>query len=136
MLLGRYIYGKLSTTTAVTDLVGERIFPVYVPQNETYPCITYMVDNAPLDSKMKDRLAYHDRATVTFHVWADHAQGQQGYDDLDDIDAAIRAALDFVAAAISGIIVETCKYENSRDGRDDDRLLILREITYTFTTKN
>lgn len=136
MLLGKYIYGKLSTTTAITDLVGTRIHPVFLVQSAVYPAIVYMVDNAPTDRSAKDRPADHDRATVTFHIWADHAQGQQGYDDLDAIDAALRDALDYVEGTVSGVTVEFCKYQGSRDGRDEERTLFLREATYVFTTKN
>lgn len=35
------IYTKLSSTDAVTDLVGTRIYPLKLPQNPTYPAITY-----------------------------------------------------------------------------------------------
>lgn len=136
MLLGKYIYGKLSITSAITDLVGLRIYPVFLIQDAAYPAIVYTVNNEPLDSRMKDKGPYHDRATVTFHIWADHAQGQQGYDDLDAIDAALRTALDNVEGTVSGVTVEACRYEGSRDGRDEERTLFLREATYRFTTKN
>lgn len=137
MLLGKYIYGKLSALTAITDLVGLRIYPVFLPMPAEYPAVVYMVNSAPLDNNMKDRAAYHDRATVTFHIWADHAQGQQGYDDLDSIDTALRTALDNVAQqTVNGVTVETCKYLGSQDGRDEERTLFLREANYSFTTKN
>lgn len=136
MYLGKYIYGKLSTTTAITDLVGTRIYPVFLPDKVAYPAIVYTVANLPLDRGMKDQPANHDRAIVTFHIWADHAQGQQGYDDLDSIDAALREALDFVEGTVAGVIVEGCHYDGSRDGRDEERTLFLRETNYTFTTKN
>ena len=136
MQLGKYIYGKLSATTAITDLVGTRIFPVFLPQTADYPAIVYTVNNTPLDRSMKSEPADHDRATVTFHIWADHAQGQQGYDDLDAIDAALRTTLDFVEGTVSGVTVESCHYDGSRDGRDEERTLFMREATYTFTTKN
>lgn len=136
MQLGKYLYGKLTSVTAITDLVGQNIYPVFLPQQATYPCIVYMVNSAPLDNNMKGEAAYHDRATVTFHIWADHAQGQQGYDDLDAIDVALRAALDRVTGTVSGITVESCKYLGSQDGRDEERTLFMREANYSFTTKN
>lgn len=136
MRLGRYIFGKISTATAVTDLIGSRLHPVFLPQSAAYPAVVYMVSTVPMDRGMKDYPADHDRATVTFHVWADHLQGQQGYDDLDNIEAALRETLDFVEGTVSGVTVENSRFVSSTDGRDEDRTLILREIVYTMTTKN
>lgn len=136
MNIGRYIYGKLSNTTAITDLVGTRIYPVFLPMGAEYPAIVYTASNNPLDRGMKTEPADHDKAAVSFFIWADHAQGQEAYDLIDDIDSALRTALDFVVGTESGVTVEDCKYLGSQDGRDEDRLLFMRKADYTFTTKN
>ncbi len=136
MNLGKYIYGKLSAASAITDLVGTRIYPIFLPMTASYPAIVYMVNNTPNDRGMKDRPADHDKAIVTFHIWVDHAQGQQGYDDLDAIDTALRTVLDYVEGTVNAVTVEGCHYDGSRDGRDEERTLFMREATYTFTTRN
>lgn len=136
MLIGRYIYGKLSNDTGVSALVEDRIYPVLLPMDEPYPSIVYTVTNEPLDNNAKQEKASYDRQIVTFHVWADQSQGQQAYDDIDDIDAAIREALDRVEDTVSGVTVEAAYYLGSQDGRDESRGLFLREIRYSITTRN
>lgn len=136
MKAGQYIYAKLAATTAVTNLVGTRIYPIYMPQQATYPAIVFSVDNAPLDGNMKDLPAYHDRATVTFNFWADVEQGADGYAALDNIDAAVRTALDFVTGTAGSVVVEGCKYIGSTDGIDPDVMKISRTATYQLITKN
>ncbi|MEZ5945216.1 MAG: DUF3168 domain-containing protein [Planctomycetaceae bacterium] len=42
-------YSFLSGTTAITDLVGTRIYPEFLPQNPVYPALTYRLISAPHD---------------------------------------------------------------------------------------
>lgn len=136
MKIGRYIYGKLSGTTAITNLVGTRIYPVFLPMAAAYPAIVYMQTCTPKDNGMKVEKPDHDDHTVTLHIWADHAQGAEAYDVLDDIEAELRTALDRVEATVNAVQVESCIYTGSRDGRDEDRTLVMREVTFKFTTAN
>ncbi|MGB9780621.1 DUF3168 domain-containing protein [Caldanaerobacter sp.] len=41
MMLEQAIYGYVSTHAGVTALVGNRIYPLLLPQNPTYPAIVY-----------------------------------------------------------------------------------------------
>jgi hypothetical protein len=135
MNTGKYIYGKLSGTAGVTALVSTRIYPMILPQDAIYPAIVYSVDNKPLDSNMKDRAGYHDRATVTLNIWADVKFGQAAYTSLDQIDTAVRTAMDFQTGTSNGVTCETCKYMGSEDIYSEDRLLIGRSATYVLTIK-
>lgn len=136
MKAGNYIYAKLTATEGVTNLVSTRIYPVIMPQEVACPAIVYSVSNRPLDANMKDRGPYHDQATVSFTFWADIQFGQDAYTSLDAIDAAVRAAIDFVSATAGGVTCETCKYLGSEDVFSEDRLLLGRQATYQLTTKN
>jgi len=135
MKAGQYIYAKLTAATAVTDLVGTRIYPVFLPQNAEYPAIVYLVDNEP-HTVTKDTPADLDIARVKFHFWASAAQGENGYQSVEDIDYAVREALDFVGGTAGTVTVELCHYDGSKDGRDDEMTLFMREASYTFITKN
>ena len=136
MNVGQYIYTKLSGTSAVSALVGSRIYPVFLPQTAAYPAIVYRMTNEPNERQMKTQAADHDRATVTFNFWADASQGANAYAALDSIDKAVRDALDFVEATAGGVTVEHCHYDNSSDDFDAEAMLLLRTATYTFITKN
>lgn len=135
MRIGQYIYTKLAADSAVTALVGTRIYPVFLPQNAEYPAIVYMTENTP-HSLTKTQAADKDVAKVTFHYWASAAQGENGYEAIEDIDEAVRAALDFVEDNAGGVTVVSCHYDGSLDGRDEEMTLFLKTANYTFITTN
>lgn len=134
MNVGKYIYTVLAADVGVSALVSNRIYPVLRAEKSVLPAIVYTVSTAPLD-KQKDHVAYHDNEFVTFHFWADVQQGQDGYASITEIDSAVRTALDFVPGTSSGVTVEYCAYEGSKDIFDDDRMLIGKEANYKFITK-
>lgn len=139
MNTGKYIYTKLKATAAVTALIGSgdntRLYPVYLPQNVAYPAVVFTVANVP-HHFVKDQPSDIDRAKVTFHIWASAAQGENGYQQIEDIDAAIRTALDYVEGTAGGVTVVNCHYDGSTDGRDEEMTLYMREAIYTVMVKN
>ncbi|HSG51145.1 MAG TPA: DUF3168 domain-containing protein [Rheinheimera sp.] len=135
MKLGQYIYAKLSATSAVTALVGTRIYPVFVPEDSTYPAIVFTVTNQPTDDQ-KERKSDHDTAQVTFTYWAEVKQGADAYAALDNVDLAVRNALDFVTGTAGGVTVEGCKYVSSADGMDENIMFLSRTAVYQFITAN
>lgn len=135
MNIGKYIYATLSADAAVSAIVGTRIFPVFMPMQAEYPAIVYTVTNEPLD-QTKAHAGYYDRSIVTLHLWADVAQGAQAYSVLEDLDLAVRAALDYVSATAGGVTVDSCRYTGSQDGRDENNLAYLKQVTYHFTVRN
>jgi len=136
MKAGNYIYSKLTATAGVTALVSMRVYPMILPQEQVFPAIVYMVENKPLDPNAKDKAAAHDTATVTLNYWAEVKYGQDAYTSLDNIDVAVRAAIDFVEGTAGGVVCEFCKYIGSQDIYSEDRLLLGRAATYQITTKN
>lgn len=134
MNVGKYIYAKLGATAGVTALVSTRIYPVLLPQNCVFPAVVYTSRTTPNDSQ-KTQSANHDREAVTFRVWADVQQGEDGYTSVQAIEAAIRAALDFVSATAGGVQVDHCHFDSSDDVVAEDRLLLGRELNYTFIVK-
>lgn len=135
MNIGKYIVAVLAADAGVSAIVGTRIYPVFVPQGATFPCVLYMVKNEPLD-QTKGHPGYHDTALVTFHLWAEYNERQAAYSKLEDLDAAIRAALDNVEGTTAGVTVESCNYMGSIDGRDENNMMYLKTATYKFITKN
>lgn len=136
MRAGNYIYSKLSAAAGVTALVSTRIYPMLMPDKPSFPAVAYSVQNRPLDASKKDVDADHDTATVTLTIWADIQQMQDAYTSLDDIDTAIRAALDYQQSTAGGVNCEFCKYVSSEDVISEDRLLLGRVAVYQLITKN
>jgi hypothetical protein len=136
MKAGNYIFAKLTAAAGVTAIVSTRIYPMILPQEQVFPAIVYSVQNKPLDNNAKDKAAAHDTAVVSFNFWADVKYGQDAYTALDNIDLAVRTALDFVEGVAGGVTCEGCKYIGSEDIYSEDRLLLGRVATYQLITKN
>ncbi len=67
---------------------------------------------------------------------ADASQGNNAYASLDNIDLAVRNAIDFVAATAGSVEVSDCEYKDSEDGFNPENMTITRTATYRFITKN
>lgn len=136
MRAGRYIYSKLTASSGLTALVGQRIYPIIAPQDVTLPFITYRVGNAPLD-QTKDHAGYLDRASVEFRIWADYIEGQNAYEMIEDIDYQLREALDYESDTAGGVQVVSPEYRGSDDGDViEDRVLFLKVARYELIIKN
>jgi len=135
MNVGKYIYSVLTANPGVSALVGTRVYPVIIAEKAAFPSIVYTVSTTPKD-KQKTAVSDHDTEVVTFHFWADLQQGADAYTKTNAIDAAVRSALDFVSGTAASVIVEHCHFDGSRDIIYEDRMLIGKEATYTFITKN
>ena len=45
MDIGERIFSSLTTSTVITIITGNRIYPSIVPQGSTWPCVTYQMTN-------------------------------------------------------------------------------------------
>lgn len=135
MNVGKFIYSVLAADATVSALVGTRIYPVIMAEKATFPAIVYSVSTTPKD-RQKTAVSDHDTEVVTFHFWADIQQGADAYTKTNAIDAAVRDAFDFVSGTAASVIVEHCHFDGSKDIISEDRMLLGKEATYTFITKN
>lgn len=139
MQIGKYIHAKLTAAAPVTAIVGTgasaRIYPVYMPQSNsapgTGPGIVYMVETEPHGASKVDE-GTHLRSNVTLHLWADVSQGQLAYSKLEDLDAAVYDALNYVDATSGGVTVESCRHLKTIDGRDEQNMYFLKTAVYTI----
>ena len=83
------IYTRLSGYSALTDLVGTRIFPNQLPQNTTLPAITYHRVSGQRFSAMSGDSGVV-KARFQFDIWGD---GVKSYKPCIDIREALRGAL-------------------------------------------
>lgn len=54
LLIGKLIYGTISSSAEVTSLVDNRIYPIVAPAETTYPFIVYTRANAYPNTHTKD----------------------------------------------------------------------------------
>lgn len=98
ILIGLHIRRALEKETDVTGFVGNRIFPLVVPQGvETYPFICYDISGGSGDSTKDGNV--DDTASVSLAVIA------KTYEEAIVIGNAVRYALDGKTAEYSEFIV-------------------------------
>ena len=105
-MIGKVIYGRLTTDAAVTGICGLNIFPDIAPQNVQYPFVVYTIVNSlPVD--FKDGQSNLEEITLQIDVYT------QSYDDTQDLSNLIRNRLDRFTGTAEGIDVQTIKYMSS-----------------------
>lgn len=66
MNIGANIYRALSTNEALTTLIGNKIFPVFIPQGASMPAIIYDILYVPTITKERNKV--QERCIVTILV--------------------------------------------------------------------
>lgn len=70
MIIEAALYSYLSTYAGLTDLISTRLYPLVLPQNPTYPAITYLKVSRVGGRAMKSTNPRHIRARFQFSCWA------------------------------------------------------------------
>lgn len=105
-MIGKLIYGRLSTDGLITAYVGTKIYPDITPQNVQYPFVVYTITNSlPVD--FKDGQSNLEEITLQIDVYT------QSYDDTQDLANLIRNRLDRFVGTVEGVEVQTIKYMSS-----------------------
>ena len=94
------IFQTLTTTTSITDAVSTRIYPLVLPQNSTFPCLSYArTDNNKLYCLMGS--ATLENPHIEINGWA------LTYTAIKDLStriiAAMSSAVGFTCILISDI---------------------------------
>lgn len=125
MALGAYIRAKLTADTAVAAIAGNRVFPLAIPQNESYPAVVYGVQTVP-HSNTKTGAADMDKHTVRIQLWGND------YDQLHDLKDAIRACLDYATGSEGGVTVADAEFVSAEDAMDEKNEMFTIQTIYTF----
>ena len=105
-MIGKVIYGRLSTDVAVTGVCGLRIFPDIAPQNVTYPfCVYTIINSVAVD--FKDGQSNLEEVQFQVDVYTNN------YDTTQSLSNSIRNRLDRFVGTVNDISVQTVKYMSS-----------------------
>jgi len=107
------LYARLSGYAGLTALVSTRIYPAPIPQNPTYPLVTY---------QEIDRVSPHTMGTLAgvTHIryqidsWATTLAGAKA------VAAQVEAALDNYAGTSDTIVILNCFLESGQSSPYDD----------------
>lgn len=102
-MIGKLIYGRLSTASNITAIIGTNIYPDITPQNVDYPFIVYsIIDSNPVD--FKDGQSNLEEIDLQIDVYT------QNYDTTQNLANLIRNRLDRFVGTLEGVEVQSIKY--------------------------
>ena len=105
-MIGKVIYGRLTTDAAVTGICGLNIFPDIAPQNVQYPFMVYTIINSlPVD--FKDGQSNLEEITLQIDVYTNN------YETTQTLANIVRNRLDRFVGTVNSISVQTIKYMSS-----------------------
>ena len=105
-MIGKVIYGRLSTESTVVAIVGQKIYPDLTPQDVQYPfCVYTIVNSTPVD--YKDGQSNLEEVQFQIDCYT------QSYDTTQELANNIRNSLDRFVGTVNGISVQTIKYMSS-----------------------
>ena len=128
MNIGKAIYGILSGTTAVTDLVSTKIFPEIAEQETAAPFVIYQVQSVqPEDT--------HDGPSKLDEVRVEVLCYDDAYNGAADLASAVRGALDRVKGTYNGVNVESVQFNDVDFEIEYDPRRYSQVLTFTFRIK-
>jgi hypothetical protein len=105
-MIGKVIYGRLSTDTTVTNICGLSIYPDIAPQNVQYPFIVYTITNStPVD--YKDGQSNLEQINLQVDIYTNN------YDTTQTLANNVRNRLDRFVGTVNGVSVQTINYVSS-----------------------
>lgn len=112
MMITEAFYAKLAATTGLTSLVSTRIYPIRLPQNPVFPCVTFQVISEPRIHSLDGASA--PNAIIQVDCWArQHKEAHQ-------VAEAVMAAFDSFAGTMGSVTVSACLLQNRQEIYEPD----------------
>ena len=100
------LYLLLRASGPVADIVGDRIYPVTIDQDQIYPALCYTKTVTPVDVKhtpvINPGLNPGEVVTYRIHCFANQLGNEAGADVCDRLARTVRQALDRVHGQVDG----------------------------------
>lgn len=113
MSIEKAIYTRLSEFAGLSALVAARIHPLKLPQNVTYPCVTFSKISTERHSAMGADAAV-TRSRYQVSSWA------KNYSDVEPVSEQVRAALQRFRGTVSSVVIQDIFIENELDLYESD----------------
>lgn len=104
-MIERKIYSHLSTTTAITAVVGTRIYPYWLPDQAKYPAISYFRVSGGQQNTLSG-YSNLENPRIQFDVWA------ESYKQAKEIRSAVHSVMSQATAFQSLLIDDSDIYED------------------------
>lgn len=123
------IVDVLENDADVSAIIGDRIFPLVIPQEKALPAITYeRVDTDPNDTK--SGASTLDGDLIDLDLWG------KDFAVLKDLAKKIRTTLDRFSGTRQGIIVQSIQYQNQVVGFSAEKNIYHLIQTYKVRETN
>ena len=125
---GKAIYSILTGDSAVSALVGSRVYPQIAAQGAAFPFVVYLVnDLTPSDTKSGvstlDEVRYEVLAIA------------ETYAEAADLNEKIRTALDRYTGTVSGVVIDSIQFTELEVDFDDNSETYIANSEYVIRVK-
>ena len=103
MTEGKAIYSILTSTSAVSAIVGTRIYPQIAAQGAAFPFVVYVLqDTSPSDTK--------SGVSTLDEVRYDIVVASETYAEASDLTNKIRTALDRYTGTVESVVIDSIQF--------------------------
>ena len=133
---GKALYHLLTNASGVTDIVSTRIYPVTAPQGTAFPFVVYSTISS-IPQNTKDVPAAVDHVRLQIDCYAKSTASISGYDQAEQLAAAVRAAIDGVTpGTYAGVLVDGIRFEQENDAIEEEINVFRNSADYQFRIKH
>lgn len=126
-MIEKALFQKLSTTSAITAIVGSRIFPVFLPEKTVLPAIVFL--RVSTTGAAISHTKSSGKLTSNFEV------GCYGKDIqvAKNLAKLVRSALSGFSGTVAGIVIHRAEVENEFDDYDFETGLYTVPVEVSLT---
>jgi hypothetical protein len=119
------LYSLLTSTSAITDLIGARVTPVVIPPNVTFPCLSFTDISMVADPLLQGPGTSTKR--IRFDCWG------KSYNDAKNLQAALHSLFDgYVGTLPDGTVIQETQLGNELDLYESDNRIYRSMTEYLF----
>ncbi len=119
------IYTMLMSSTDITDIIGDNLFPQIAPQSASMPFVVYEIDSVTPNTT-KDGPSILDEYSINFICFGND------YDVLFTLNTAIRSKLDRYKGTVDTTCFDQVNFKGSNTGYDNKANVNIIESNFNF----
>jgi hypothetical protein len=123
-----FLFQRLTSQTAVSSLVGNRVYPMYAKQGEALPLIIYQRTGVERPQSLAGNVG---NPVITLQL----TTYGTSYTNVKQIARAVRLAVDGWTGTTAGVTIQRTTLESEADGMEapsDDQMLPYYTVVQTF----
>ena len=125
---GKAIYSILTNTSAVSAIVGTRVYPQIAAQEAAFPFVVYVLQNVdPSDTK--------SGVSTLDEVRYDIIVASENYAQASDLTGKIRTALDRYSGTVAGVVIDSIQFIDLDVNNDPGTETYLTNTEYIIRVK-